>query len=233
VKVPPTTRTNSSALKTGFTRTDLLVVLAVCTALSMLVLRAMERSAQTARLNACQANLGRVSRGIMQYAQDHGESLPSPASADAGDFWWWYKEQVKGYVGLTGQSSVNDRLFACPSDRGYSDPKPFWATPRFDYSSYPFNGVNLAGAPNVAGAKLGTIRQPKRTLMVMEWTAHAPLSWHRSRTGKANAPFYCDAESVAGFCDGHVSLTKIYYDGYSAAYTRDPIPGYTYQYSGQ
>jgi hypothetical protein len=66
----------------------------------------------------------------------------------------------------------------------------------------------------------------------MEWCAHAPLSWHKSRTGKRNLPFYCDAESVVVFVDGHAVLTKIYYDGYNAAYTRDPIPGYNYKYSG-
>jgi hypothetical protein len=29
-----------------------------------------------------------------------------------------------------------------------------------------------------------------------------------------------------------VSLTRIYYDGFNAAYTQDPIDGYDYQYSG-
>ena len=72
----------------------------------------------------------------------------------------------------------------------------------------------------------------RRTLLVMEWTAHAPLSWHKSKTGKQNAPFYCDAQSVVGYVDGHVSFTKIYYDGYNAAYTRNPIAGYDYKYSG-
>ena len=66
----------------------------------------------------------------------------------------------------------------------------------------------------------------------MEWTAHGPLSWHRSRTGRRNAPFYRDAESVVGFSDGHVALIPIYYDGHTAAYLRDPIPGYEYRYSG-
>jgi prepilin-type processing-associated H-X9-DG protein len=66
----------------------------------------------------------------------------------------------------------------------------------------------------------------------MEWTAHAPLAWHKSKTGRNNMPFYCDAQSVVGFVDGHVSFSKIYYDGYNAAYTRDPIRGYEYQYSG-
>ena len=36
-----------------------------------------------------------------------------------------------------------------------------------------------------------------------------------------------------GFVDGHVRFSKIYYDGYSPAYTRDPIPGYDYKYSGK
>ena len=66
--------------------------------------------------------------------------------------------------------------------------------------------------------------------MVMEWTAHAPLSWHTSKTGRKNAPFYCDAKSVAGFVDGHVSYIPIYYDGYNAAYTQEPIAGYEYQF---
>ena len=66
----------------------------------------------------------------------------------------------------------------------------------------------------------------------MEWVAHAPLSWHRSRTGRANTPFYNDAESVVGFVDGRVALIKVYYDGLNAAYTRDPAPGYNYKYSG-
>jgi hypothetical protein len=95
-----------------------------------------------------------------------------------------------------------------------------------------FNGVNLPGVPNVGGRKVASIREPNRTLLVMEWTAHAPLSWHRSFTGRGNNPFYCDAESVVGFVDGHAALTRIYYDGMNPAYTRDPVSGYAYKYSG-
>jgi prepilin-type processing-associated H-X9-DG protein len=45
-------------------------------------------------------------------------------------------------------------------------------------------------------------------------------------------PFYSNAQSVIGFVDGHVSFSKIYYDGYNAAYTQDPPSVYDYQYSG-
>jgi hypothetical protein len=135
-------------------------------------------------------------------------------------------------VGLNGPSSTNDTVFACPDDRGYSDPIPFCRNARFDFGSYVFNGVTLPAMPNIAGWRLAAIKRPPRTLLVMEWTAHAPLSWHHSKTGRKNMPFYGDAESVVGFVDGHVSFSKIYYDGYNAAYTQDPIAGYEYQYSG-
>jgi hypothetical protein len=95
-----------------------------------------------------------------------------------------------------------------------------------------FNGVTLPDLPNIAGRQLSSIKTPDQTLLVMEWSAHAPLSWHRSKTKQRNLPFYCDAESVVSFVDGHVSFSKMYYDGYNAAYTRDPIPGYDYNYSG-
>ena len=90
----------------------------------------------------------------------------------------------------------------------------------------------LTGVPNIAGRQLPSVKLPQKTLLVMEWSAHAPLSWHKSKTGRENSPFYCDAQSVVAFVDGHVSFSKIYYDGYNAAYTRDPIGGYDYKYSG-
>jgi type II secretory pathway pseudopilin PulG len=217
----------------AFTRTELLVTLATLAVLAALVTAPLSVGRQRARLLACTGNLQQVGQAVTRFAADHQGALPGPVPGRAGDHWWWYKEDVKGYLGMTGLSTVNDRQFACPVDRGYSDPKPFCQNARFDYSSYVFNGVTLAGTPNIAGWKVSAINQPQRTLLVMEWSAHAPLSWHRSRTGRANTPFYSDAESVVAFVDGHVNLTKIYYDGYAAAYTRDPIAGYDYKYSGK
>jgi len=232
------TRTSLYSSKTsgdriGFTRTDLLVMIAIAAVLAALAITPATNIRSKARLTLCAGNLQHIGRAVLLYAEDHQQTLPGPLLGQAGDFWWWYKEQVKNYVGLSGASSTNDHLFACPVDRGYSDPKPFCLNPRFDYGSYVFNGVTLFGMPNIAGWKLSALNQPRRTLLVMEWAAHAPLSWHRSKTGKANAPFYCDAESVVAFADGHASLIKIYYDGYNAAYTRDPIPDYEYKYSGK
>ena len=200
--------------------------------LAALVVAPLTMVRDKSRLETCIGSLKQVGRAVLLSAEDHGTTLPGLKQTESGDPWWWYKEEVKSYVGLSGPSSSNNQVFACPMDRGYSDSSPFCKNPRFDYTSYVFNGVTLFGTPNIAGWKLPSVNQPKRTLLVMEWAAHAPLSWHHSKTGKANAPFYRDAESVVAFADGHVNLIKIYYDGYNAAYTRDPIAGYEYKFSG-
>ncbi len=218
--------------RSAFALLDLVAVLAAGVFLAALVLVPLERTRRATHLKTCEGNLMKVSRAVLDFAKDHSDTLPAPQEGP-GELQWWYKEQVKGYAGIKGPSTAQDVLFACPDDRGYTDPKPFHQTARFDYGSYCFNGVTLPGVPTVAGWQVGSIVDPRKTLLMMEWTAHGPLSWHRSRTGRRNAPFYRDAESVVGFVDGRVALVPIYYDGFNAAYTRDPIAGYSYRYSGR
>jgi hypothetical protein len=216
----------------GFAFIDAVVAAAGISVLGALALAYAANAREESSLGRCRANLQQVSQAVLSFSNEHNQTLPGPDDAGPNNLWWWYKENVKEYAGLTGTSSPSDLVFACPGDRGYTDPTPFHLSERFDYSSYVFNGVTLPDMPNIAGRQLSSLKKPKQTLLVMEWTAHAPLAWHKSKTGKNNMPFYCDAQSVVGFVDGHVSFSKIYYDGYNAAYTRDPIPGYDYEYSG-
>jgi type II secretory pathway pseudopilin PulG len=223
-----------SARRDAFTLTDLLMLVACLSLVGAIALPWLTAGKSKARQAVCTANLGKINQGVLAFAAEHGQRLPGTVAGDEKrNVWWFYKEQVKPYAGLSGESSANDTLFACPDDRGYSDPIPFHRTARFDYSSYVFNGVTLPGVPNIAGLPLAAINQPMRTLLVMEWTAHAPLSWHQSKTGRKNSPFYCDARSVLGFVDGHVNFAPIYYDGFNAAFTQDPIAKYEYQYSAK
>ena len=220
----------------GFNQTELLVVLAVLAVLTAIVVPIVNNTRSKTRLAQCMANLQQVNRAVLMYAEEHNKTLPYLSPSPAPGAWWHYKEQVKSYAGLTGPSSSKDKVFACPSDRGYGEasetPVPFHSSKKHNFTSYVLNSVNLPGVPSIAGWQTSAVKDPSRTLLTMEWTAHAPLSWHRSRTRHENAPFYNDAESVVGFVDGHVSFIKIYYDGMNAAYTRDPIGGYEYKYSG-
>ncbi|MEY2411009.1 MAG: hypothetical protein QOF48_3679 [Verrucomicrobiota bacterium] len=219
----------------GFAPADLMVLLAVASILGAIAIPLMARTRSRAHLSQCLANVTQINRAILMYADEHQRRLPQMSNCPAPGHWWFYKEQVKSYAGLSGASSREDKVFACPDDRGYSDgekPLPFCFSRKHDYTSYVFNSVDLPGIPNVAGRDLSSIQEPARTLLVMEWTAHAPLSWHHSCTGRANTPFYNDAESVVGFADGHVAFIPIYFDGSNPAYSREPVSGYAYKYGG-
>ena len=217
----------------GFTLAEMMVVLAVIAALGALVGIPLTNARRMTRRTLCTANLQKVNQAVSLFATDHAGSLPGPVPGQNGELQWWYKEQVQSYTRTPGASTDTNSVFACPDDRGYTDSRPFYQSQRFDFGSYNFNGVLLPGAPNIAGWAISAVTEPQRTLLTMEWTAHGPLSWHRSRTGQENHPFYCDAESVVALVDGHVDFTKIYFDGYNPAYMRDPLPGYAYRYSGR
>jgi prepilin-type N-terminal cleavage/methylation domain-containing protein/prepilin-type processing-associated H-X9-DG protein len=221
------------ARRHAFSLTELLVVVAVIALLAAILVPVLTRARERTQLAVCTDNLGKIAKGVLQCAQKNNQTLPQMENKAPGG-WWWYKDQVKSFI--APQAEAN-KVFACPSDRGYGtieEPAiPFCADAKHNFTSYIFNGVNLPGTPNIGGRTLDSINQPARTLLVMEWTAHAPLSWHDSHTGRANAPFYCDAQSVVAFVDGHVKFIKIYYDGMNPAYSRDPIPGYEYKFSAE
>ena len=233
---PETRNPKPETLRAAFTLPDLLVLIAVLSVLAAIAIPILVKTRASSHLAQCLANVTQINRAVQLYADDHQHRLPQMSNCPAPGAWWFYKEQVKGYIGLTGASSIEDKVFACPDDRGYGEgaepTRPFHLSKKHDFTSYVFNSVDLPGVPNVAGRDLSSIRDPAKTLMVMEWTAHAPLSWHRSRTGRRNTPFYSNAENVVGFADGRAAFIPIYFDGCNAAYTRDPIPGYSYKYSG-
>src|SRR6185436_8865384 len=194
----------------AFAFPDLPAVIGVLALITALVTSQLARVTARQQKARCLANLQQITPGVLAYAEEVGQ-LPDSDPALKKPVWWWYKEQVKSHVGLRGNSSSADKVFGCPADRGYQDGKPFRLSAKFDYGSYVFNGVNLPGMPHVAGRPLSSIKEPGRTLLLMEWTAHAPLSWHHSRTGKKNEPFYNDAENVVSFIDGRVDFIPIYY----------------------
>ena len=168
----------------AYTKTELLVTIATSTVLAALVIAPLAVVRAQSRLKVCTGNLLQVGRAALLFAEDHGTGLPGLIHTESGDPWWWYKEEIKSYIGLSAPSSPNDQVFACPLDRGYSDSLPFCKSPRFDYGSYVFNGVTLFGTPNIAGWKLPAVNQPGRTLLVMEWPAHAPYPGTEAKPAK-------------------------------------------------
>ncbi len=214
--------------KRAFTLIELLVVMGITALLAALLLPALSSAKQRAKRVACVSNLKQVNLAIRLYADDFSDSLPilpdpNPYPNGVGAY---YKQLVKGYLGLKGPAAATERVFTCPSDR------LFQTQIGHAFTSYTFNGyeVGPGAIPRITGKKLNAIVKPTKAVLVGEWPAYFGGSWH-----PFIAETYPDAKNLLGFVDGHVGFTKIYWDGMidSNPSSYEPPGGYDYCWDGE
>ena len=226
---------NNSPAPEGFTLIELLVVIAIIAILAALLLPALSRAKASAKRTTCLSNARQISFAIHLYAADNDHTLPDAQDLtwnelDTNHFLIFYKRMVKNYVGLQGPSSPQDKLFACPADTFYYDfPVPNYVArslhdqPNSDYSSYGFIGggssqtkprppafLNEDSYGGVGGLKLAAIKDPVKTVLLMELSAGFAWSWHQPQGIPAGQFGFKDARNVIGFVDGHVNFVKMY-----------------------
>ena len=261
-------RTDSLGRHIAFTLTELLCVIAIIAILAALLFPTLNVAKQYAWRTTCLNNLRQINLGLHMYSDDSNDRAPQTSGTAHFINWTGYKKLMKTYVGLNGASSPTDKLFACPADIFYYNmhkgsldyvSASVHAQSFSDYSSYVFNGGNLlrnvfknpAGGPwpGIAGVQLSSIRHPSKTILITEYTALFPYSWHSpkpwhdpQRMPPTELPFYNDAKNMVGFVDGHVDYIDIYWNTnrilsgrrwqipFTCAY--DPPKNYEYQWSG-
>lgn len=247
--------------ETGFTLLELLLVMAIIGILATLLLAAINGAIGKARRVACTGNLRQISLGVRMYADDSNDKAPKLAASLSNPY-SAYKELMKSYVAMRGKSSAQDKLFACPADRFYFDylfrrtnmvgyvAESLCSQPEMEYSSYSFNGGNAFASangsgfrPGISGLPLSSIKLPARTVLVAETPALVPFSWHKPKhplywLETRNCPnfMFNGALDMVSFVDGHVSYTKMHWNGVrgsaGASCSYDPPADYNYQWSG-
>jgi prepilin-type N-terminal cleavage/methylation domain-containing protein len=237
----------------AFTMVELLVVIAIIAILAALLLPALGAARAKAKRTACLNNLKQINLGVHLYAGENNDTLPNAGTAT----FVTYREIVKSYLGLSGASSPQDKIFACPADTFCFDenapnkyiPQGHYQQSAYDYESYYFDGLNLLSnysnfhntglLPGIGGLRMGSVNNSGKTVLVAESSAFLPFSWHQP-TSAANTPAFNDAQNLVSFVDGHVDFIKIYLNsafrypdgtGTLAAYY-DPPASYSYKWSG-
>ena len=248
-------------IKSAFTLIELLVVIAIVASLATLLLPALNSIRSKAKRTTCLNNLKQINVGIHLYAGDNNDTLPDtsgvriaglPYNAFTG-----YKELIKKYVGLSGPSTSQDKLFDCPADKFYYDsaiggsiiyiPQSFHDQPVSDYSSYWYNGAKhntnlMTGSDwkGIAGSKLSGIQDTTKTILAAEYPAYVPYSWHESERlpvggSGISANGLNDAKNMASFADGHVNYIKFFWDSNqptTGSFGYNPPAGYDYKWTG-
>jgi prepilin-type N-terminal cleavage/methylation domain-containing protein len=213
--------------KRAFTLLELLVVISIIGILAALLLPALTQAKEKGKRTSCLNNLRQVNLAIHLYADDWSDSLPvlpnpNPYPNGVGAY---YKQLVKGYLGLKGPASPSEKVFICPSDR------TLWQQQGHAFTSYTFNGyeVGTNAIPRITGQRLSAIRSPVKAVLAGEWTAFFGGSWHPFR-----AYDYPDAINVVAFVDGHANSVRIYWNGIddSDPCNYEPPGQYAYRWDG-
>jgi hypothetical protein len=112
-------------------------------------------------------------------------------------------------------------VFVCPADTfycGYHEeyrPEGVHLQSKFRFNSDAFNAANSATMysqltgpitpPGIAGRRMSSVKEPVKTVLVAEFPALDPFSWHQPVKRVAN-----NARDIVSLVDGHASYIKMY-----------------------
>ena len=97
--------------RSAFTLIELLVVIAIIAILAAILFPVFARARENARRSSCQSNLKQIGLGVIQYAQDYDERMPS-GRMSAGN-----ADNIGGAWPILLQPYVKSyQVFACPSN---------------------------------------------------------------------------------------------------------------------
>src|SRR6185295_2236128 len=104
----------------AFTLVELLVVLGIIVVLDALLFPTLASARAKGKRTVCISNLKQVNLAVRMYAEDHDDriELPTKMAISPVDY-HLFKEQVKGYLSLSGPPSLSESIFACPADTFY------------------------------------------------------------------------------------------------------------------
>ncbi|HEY3397067.1 MAG TPA: prepilin-type N-terminal cleavage/methylation domain-containing protein [Armatimonadota bacterium] len=177
----------------GFTLIELLVVIAIIAILAAILFPVFARARAKAQQSNCLSNVKQLTLGMLMYVSDNDERIAPIGWAGFGA----WPNLILPYV-------KNQQIFLCPSSSKYSG------------ANWP--SVNYAQSQNLAAIAQNSIKQPAKTIFVLEADAAGGRGF-----GTADLTFMygCSTEAAYdnmtvrhngganyGFADGHAKWLK-------------------------
>ena len=100
--------------RSGFTLIELLLVIAIISLLAAILFPVFATAREKARRTSCASNEKQLGLGLMQYAQDNDENLPSGIFSTQAGNWW---TPVSGWAGPIYPYVRSVAVFQCPDDQ--------------------------------------------------------------------------------------------------------------------
>ena len=156
------------------------------------------KAREKARQSSCLSNVKQLMLGVMQYAQDYDETLPSCWTYRTSYYEhpWWF-EKIEPYL-------KNTQIITCPSAKA-------------NYPGYGMNYIHF-GPQASAGVSLGQIQRPSENLFLADsngsyeciYASEPPPAAPTSHYGHTYGECGCRHNDGAnlGFCDGHAKWFK-------------------------
>jgi len=201
--------------KRGFTLIELLVVIAIIAILAAILFPVFAKAREAARKTACINNLKQLSTGVMMYAQDYDETMPSANFAGLGATPAWASYNWSYIWTLIDPYIKNTGVLACPSaTKQMVGPAP-QINVSYGYSEYlydqsrGFNSMAVLGNNNYGVASVAIIADSRQHGIFNDWDS--------AGTGNATYPtnFLARMALANGSTPRHEGSNFVYADGHA------------------
>ncbi len=161
--------------KNGFTLIELLVVVAIIAVLVALLLPAISRARDLAKIAVCRSNLQQFGRAFQFYAQENQDMLPAAGSGWDSVKWnyrYQWKEMIQPYLTQNiynySAGNIPQGVFRCPAETStvawFQDYGMNELMGWIDWRKFPGDSRWLEGSPK----KLAEIGNPSEKLLVVD-----------------------------------------------------------------